>query len=57
MRPRRRELIPMATYSVTERPEVVVDPAVCAFGANWTSVISVNGTQLVKSVCIVQKGC
>lgn len=40
MRPSNRELIPIATYSVTVRPDVWADSEVWAFNANWTSVIS-----------------
>lgn len=40
MRPRSKELMPIATYSDTVRPLELDAPAVCAFGANWTSVIS-----------------
>lgn len=32
--------MPIATYSVTVRPDVLETSDVCAFNANWTSVIS-----------------
>lgn len=44
MRPRSKELIPMATYSVTVSPEEWDASEVWAFGVNWTSVTSATRT-------------